>query len=182
MIAPRSPPVATGGLGTSFLLFGLLGLGRRCDHVAAGDRTFQVRERPARCLLDDLHQLPPLQLGERPALDDLDGVAQVRLVLLVVGVADRPPLDELAVLGVTDQPLDLDPAGLGHLVAGDDALQDAPARGLGRARRRGAAGLCHYLPLPFLAAAAGAAPAGLPTAVLAAWNLLSRLACRKAVR
>src|SRR5206468_1774852 len=86
---------------------------------------------------------------------DLHGVAQVRLVLLVVDVAHRPALDELAVLRVADQPLDFDAAGLRHLVAGDDAFQEPPARGLFglRACHRCGFGVRHYLPLPFAAAA-----------------------------
>src|SRR5262245_32352898 len=59
-------------------------------------------------------QPPVLQLRQGPRLHDLDGVAGVRLVGLVVDVADGPPLDVLAVALVLDQPGDLDPAGLVH--------------------------------------------------------------------
>src|SRR5262249_7165373 len=67
------------------------------------------------------HQPPVLQLGQRARLHDLDGVAGVRLVVLVVHVADGPPLDVLAVALVLDQPRDLHAAGLVHLVAGHHA-------------------------------------------------------------
>ena len=53
--------------------------------------------------------------------DDLDRVADVRLVVLVVHVAHRPAAHELAVLRVPHQARDLHAARLGHLVAGDDA-------------------------------------------------------------
>src|SRR5262249_45180448 len=69
---------------------------------------------------DDAQQPPVLGLRQRPALHDLHGVAGVRRVLLVVDVADGPPADVLAVALVLDQPRDLHPAGLVHLVAGDD--------------------------------------------------------------
>ena len=90
-----------------------------------GDRAFEVRQRPARGLGHDPHQLPPLGPRQRPALDDLDRVAQVRLVALVVGVADRPLFDVLPVLRVLDGAGDLDPTGLGGLVPCDDPDQGA---------------------------------------------------------
>src|SRR5258708_3972677 len=71
--------------------------------------------------LHDAEQPPVLGLGEAARLHDLHGVALVRLVLLVVDLADRPPLDVLAVAGVLDQARDLHPARLVHLVAGHDA-------------------------------------------------------------
>ena len=49
----------------------------------------------------------------------------LRFVLFVVDVADGPPLDVLAVARMLDQPRNLDPARLVHLVAGDDADFDA---------------------------------------------------------
>src|SRR5262249_25041063 len=75
---------------------------------------------------DDAHQPPVLGLGQGPRLHDLDGVAGVRLVVLVVDVADGAAADVLAVAGVLDQARDLDPARLLHLVAGDDADLDTP--------------------------------------------------------
>ena len=135
----------------------------RPTHVAGGRRLAasspSARSRPARppalarprrrrprlagegllgALADDPHQPPPLRLRQRPGLHDLDRVADVRLVLLVVDVADGPLLDVLAVLRVLDQPLDLDPAGLVHLVARDDAdlRLAAVAGGVGVVGRR----------------------------------------------
>src|SRR4051812_23388953 len=70
---------------------------------------------------DDADDPPSLELREGPRLHDLDDVAEVGRVGLVVGVADRAPLEELAVLRVRDQPLELDAAGLVHLVRRHDA-------------------------------------------------------------
>ena len=94
--------------------------GRRRLARAAGGRG-----RRAGGLGHDAHQPPVLDLRQRPGLHDLDRVADVRLVLLVVDVADGPPLDVLAVARMLDQPRNLDAAGLVHLVAGDDADLDA---------------------------------------------------------
>src|SRR5437588_13047479 len=69
----------------------------------------------------DPDQPPVLILRQRPRLHDLDGVADVRLVLLVVDVADGAALDVLAVALVLNQARNLDAASLLHLVAGDDA-------------------------------------------------------------
>src|SRR5688572_22050629 len=57
--------------------------------------------------LQDLDQAPALRAAERPALDDPDGVAGVRLVALVVGVERRRGADDLLVDAVT--PGDVDP-------------------------------------------------------------------------
>src|SRR5262249_28858467 len=66
-------------------------------------------------------QLPSLEPRLGRALANLDGVACVRLVLLVVDVADGLPLQELAVLGMLDQAGNLHPTALGHLVPGHNA-------------------------------------------------------------
>ena len=57
------------------------------------------------------HQLPALRPRQRPALDDLHRVAGVRLVVLVVDVADRPAAEVLAVLGVPSPGGESPPAG-----------------------------------------------------------------------
>src|SRR5438093_52187 len=72
-----------------------------CRHVGDGRRA-------AGAFGDDAHQAPVLHLGQRPGLHDLDRVADLRLVLLVVDVTDRPPADVLAVARVLDQARDLD--------------------------------------------------------------------------
>src|SRR5579871_1728869 len=46
---------------------------------------------------DDAEQPPVLHLRQRAGLHDLDHVALVRIVVLVVNVADGPALDVLAV-------------------------------------------------------------------------------------
>src|SRR4051812_18618080 len=71
-------------------------------------------------LPDDSDDPPPLELRERAGLHDLDEVSQVRLVGLVVRVADGAAAEELAVLRVREEGLDLDPAGLVHLVGRHD--------------------------------------------------------------
>src|SRR5262245_28675841 len=104
-----SPPVATGGLSCG-------GKSSR-RRLRRGRR---VRGRHGGGLGDDAQQAPVLHLGQRPRLHDLDGIAGVRFVLLVVNVADGAAADVLAVADVLDQPRDLDAARLVHLVAGDD--------------------------------------------------------------
>jgi len=98
---------------------------------------FVAREGLLGPLADDPHQPPALELGERPGLHDLDGVAAVRLVGLVVHVADRAPPHHLAVLRVRHESLDHDPPRLVHLVGRHD-----PDLGLatGAGRRRGRTG------------------------------------------
>src|SRR4051812_11607556 len=58
-------------------------------------------------LPDDPDDPPPLELGEGAGLHDLDDVAHVRLVGLVVRVADGTVAEQLAVLGVREEALDL---------------------------------------------------------------------------
>ncbi len=82
----------------------------------AGERLVLSGERLLGALADDPDQPPPFGLGYRPGFHDLDHVAEMRLVGLVVDVADCPAAHQLAVLGVRDQPLDHDPARLVHLV------------------------------------------------------------------
>src|SRR5262249_22369312 len=101
---------------------------------------------PRRGLGHHAEQQPVLGLAERPALHDLDGVAGVRDVLLVVDVADRPAADVLAVARVLDQPRDLDAAGLVHLFTGDHAHGGPPPA----VRRRGGR-LGHFFFVPWLA-------------------------------
>src|SRR5262249_5737148 len=68
----------------------------------------------------DLFQPPPLQLRQRPRLLDPHAVADLRLVLLVVGVEPARPLDRAGVLRVLHAALDLHDDRLLHLV-GDHA-------------------------------------------------------------
>src|SRR5690348_14509188 len=75
---------------------------------------------------DDAEQPPALGLGQLPRLHDLYGVAQARLVVLVVNVANGPPTDVFAVALMLDQTRNLDAAGLVHFVAGNDARFQAP--------------------------------------------------------
>src|SRR5260221_3924114 len=70
---------------------------------------------------DDPDDPPALELRQRAGFHDLDDVPQVGLVGLVVGMADRASLEELAVLRVRHQPLELDAAGLVHFVGRHDA-------------------------------------------------------------
>src|SRR5690606_31763636 len=83
---------------------------------------------------DDLHDAPRLTLRDRAALADCDGVADPRRVLLVVSHDLRRAANVLAVVRVSDQPLDGDRDALVHLVT-DDPTDDLPAR-LAVVRRR----------------------------------------------
>src|SRR6266850_6691282 len=90
-------------------------LGRR--RPAAGGPRALLR-RPFQDFLDH----PALVPGQRARLLDAHPVADLALVLLVVGHEARPPLQILAVQRVHDEPLHLDHRGLVHLVAGHDAF------------------------------------------------------------
>src|SRR5215471_12196983 len=70
---------------------------------------------------DQLLDAPALVGRQRAALDDLDAIARLELVLLVVRLVLRPAGQVLAVLGVRDAALDHHDARLVHLVARDDA-------------------------------------------------------------
>src|SRR5438067_3201753 len=92
---------------------------------------------------DDPDDPPPLQLGQRPGLHDLDQVPDMRGIGLVVRVADGPATQHLAVLGMRHQALDDDPPRLDHLVGGHDPdlrLATAPGR---QRLATGWAGLAH---------------------------------------
>src|SRR5205085_9733014 len=71
--------------------------------------------------LQDFREAPVLRLRERPGLDDADEVADVRLVLLVVGVElDRAP-DDFLIARVRLHGVALDDDRLVHRVGNDDA-------------------------------------------------------------
>src|SRR5688572_27206636 len=70
---------------------------------------------------DELLDAPALVRGQRPALDDLNAVAGLEFVLLVVRLVLRAAGHVLAVLLVRQSALDLHHARFVHLVAGDDA-------------------------------------------------------------
>src|SRR5262249_1040036 len=72
-------------------------------------------------LADDALERPALAAAHRPCLHDLDGVAGLRLVLLVVHHERRRPPLGLAVQAVAHLPLDGDHDALLHLVADDAA-------------------------------------------------------------
>src|SRR5579884_2098259 len=71
--------------------------------------------------LDDLGEAPALRPRQRPRLDDADGVADVRRVLLVVRVELHAAPDHLLVLGMRLDQVDLDDDRLVALVGDDDA-------------------------------------------------------------
>src|SRR5262245_30508094 len=103
-----NPPTGSG------ILRGRLGAGRQGAGLGRGGARL-------RRLGHHTDEAPVLHLRERTCLHDLDGIANVRLVLLVMGVADGPPTDVLSIARVLDQARNLDPARLVHLVAGDNA-------------------------------------------------------------
>src|SRR5215211_1392988 len=79
--------------------------------------------------LHDLGKAPVLRLGERPRLDDANGVAGAGLVPLVVRVELHRAPDDLLVLRVQLDHVDLDDDRLVALVRDDDtaALLPPPA-------------------------------------------------------
>src|SRR3954464_3447494 len=81
---------------------------------------------------DDPDDPPPLELRQRAGLHDLDDVAQVGLVRLVVTMADGASPEHLAVLGMREEGLDLDPSGLVHLVGRHDPDLRLAPRAFGR--------------------------------------------------
>src|SRR5579872_171255 len=72
-------------------------------------------------LANDALQTPALAAALRARLDDLDGVPDLRRVVLVMDHELRRPALRLAVQAVAHVPLDRDDAALLHLVADDDA-------------------------------------------------------------
>src|SRR3954470_12394527 len=88
---------------------------------------------PLPCTLHDLDDPPPLVLRQRPGLHDPHGVADLRRVLLVVGLQALRARHHLAVDGVRHATLDRDHHRLLHLVAHHEAgarLARAAGRGL----------------------------------------------------
>src|SRR5436309_2079375 len=74
-----------------------------------------------RRLPHDPRERPALAPAERPRLHNRDGIARLRLVLLVVHHERRRAALRLAVQPVAHLPLDGDDDALLHLVADDDA-------------------------------------------------------------
>src|SRR5919204_658567 len=81
--------------------------------------------------LDDLGEPPVLRLRKRTCLDDQDDVADLRLVLLVVGVELDAAPDDLLVARVRLDRVDLDDDRLVHRVGDDDAAALLPPAALG---------------------------------------------------
>src|SRR3954465_2776854 len=79
--------------------------------------------------LQDLDQAPALGAAERAALDEADGVAGVRLVLLVVRVQRRAAADDLLVLAVPARGVDADGDRLVGAVGDHDALANLQLAG-----------------------------------------------------
>src|SRR5579859_4065078 len=89
---------------------------------------------PLRGAFDDTEQAVMLGLAERPALGDFHQVALVGVVLFVVGVKHRPPLEVLAVLGMAGLVRHHNLDRLVALVGGDHASDRAELRSLGSLR------------------------------------------------
>src|SRR6476620_634529 len=88
---------------------------------------------PLPCAVDDFDQAPPLVLRQRPRLDDAHRVADLRRVLLVVGLQTLRARHHLAIDGVRHATLDRDHHRLLHLVAHHEArarFARVPVRGL----------------------------------------------------
>ena len=86
----------------------------RFEHLS-----FNYPSRPDVRALDDFHQAPALQLGQRAALHDAHAVADLGLALFVVGVKLLVGRHDLLELRMAEAPFHADHDGLGHLV-GDD--------------------------------------------------------------
>src|SRR6266508_5420879 len=95
--------------------------GRPSGHVLSGWGPSLLRG------LQHLSQTPVLRLRERTRLDDAHQVADLRLVLLVVGVELHAAPDHLFVALVCAHGLDLDDDRLVHRVRDDDAAALLPA-------------------------------------------------------
>src|SRR5690606_20283067 len=72
-------------------------------------------------LAHDPNKIPTLQPRLRRAFDNLDRVADMRFIILIMHVAHGPTMNELAVLRMLDQAANLHAPALVHFVAGDDA-------------------------------------------------------------
>lgn len=72
-------------------------------------------------MLEDLGEVPALELGEGAGLGDEDLVAFLGLALLVVGVELGGLADDLLEAGMRNAALNFDDDGLGHLGGSDDA-------------------------------------------------------------
>jgi len=70
-------------------------------------------------VFDDFNQTPALQLAKRAGFQNADGIADLRLVLLIVHVEALAVLYDLAEAGMRDAGDGLDDARLVHL-GGDD--------------------------------------------------------------
>src|ERR1700693_76868 len=118
-------------------------------------------------LLHDLEHPPALLLGDGARLGDADQVADATLVLLVVNLELRAPLDGLAIQTVGLGCADLNDDRLVHLVGDHRAEPDlALAAGLFRRRRLcrgGSCGVGHLVSSAFLRVRLGLA-AGVSTA------------------
>src|SRR5215212_728352 len=116
--------------------------------------------------LHDLGQAPVLRLRERARLDDPDDVADLRLVLFVVGVELGAPPDDLLVARMRLDRVDLDDDRLVARVGDDDAapLLAAAALGLRLRQARDRLSLRWALPgrLRTLAALRARQPLALP--------------------
>ncbi len=67
-------------------------------------------------LLNDSEQTPALETTQRTTLLNLDSITNGRLVVLVMDMEHRATLDELAILGVLDGAVELNPPRLGRFV------------------------------------------------------------------
>src|SRR3954470_10785395 len=86
---------------------------------------------PLPCAIDDLDQPPPLVLRQRPRLDDAHGVADLRRVLLVVGLQPLRARHHLPIDRVRHATLDRHHHRLLHLVAHHESGTRLPRVPLG---------------------------------------------------
>ena len=97
-------------------------------HGAWHNATLLTNGRNSGCT-DHPNKLPTLELRLRRALDDFHRVADMRLVVFIVNVANGLAMQDLAVLGVMHDARDLHATALGHLVGSDDADRNSLRHG-----------------------------------------------------
>jgi hypothetical protein len=76
--------------------------------------------------LYNLYQLPTLQFGKRPGFFNLNQVTNLRLVILIMRVANSGLANDLRVSRVLNQSLDLNPPCLRSFIAGNNPNQYSP--------------------------------------------------------
>jgi hypothetical protein len=78
-----------------------------------------------RCLLHDILQSPSFTFGERTTLDNINGVALIGGVVLVVSVVARAPLNKLVISFMTNRSCNFDGDGFVHFIGSHQSTKYA---------------------------------------------------------